>query len=366
MSAGRAVSSDRAHVVILGSGKSILSLSAEDRAFINQCDARIALNKFGAFTDIAGIEPTHIFFLDSYEQSCRNILQHIFAQAIKLGQEGVTFVVSTELRGKCVTCDDSRRSLLETAAYFSQLEHDPFLWRQLPDFAGNSDAFLTPSGCILHFREHHEWRSGGHWATSSTDPLFHFRGSLTSAINYATVEFPGAVIWLVGADFRDGGYFFDDALARITYRWQDWTTAETRLSEAHTSVRTICGATMLDAFPVVLDEVEKSGSTLFCTNTQSLFVQHGLVPWHEFTRALPHGPSSQHSVEHGLSKWCVSLSRRFIDLAKDAQHTRAELQLSQAELHRTQAELRAILESPAWKVTAPLRSFRSWRARWYE
>ena len=197
----------RKHVVILGSGKSILALSAGERAFINQCDARIAINKFGAFGDTSGLVPSHIFFLDSYDESCRNVLQHTFARAIQQARRGMTFVVSDALRGKCVTCTDSQRSSLEAAQYFSQLEHDPFAWRTLTDFTGDADSFLIPPESNLQFRQHHEWLAGGPRAKASNEPLFPFRASLTSAINYATIEFPHSVIWLVGADFTDGAYF---------------------------------------------------------------------------------------------------------------------------------------------------------------
>jgi len=361
---------ERKHVVILGSGKSILRLKAEERAFINQCDARIALNKFGAFADISGIVPTHIFFLDSYDESCRNVLQHIFARAIQQDRSGVTFVVSNEFCGKCVACSEAQRSSLESAQYFSQLEHDPFAWRTLPEFTGNADCFLTPPDGILQYREHQDWLSGGPWATTSGEALFHFRGSLTSAINYATVEFPRSVIWLAGTDFTDGGYFFDDALARITYRWQDYTTEETRATSVHASVRPIAGVTLLDGFPVVVSEVENSGSVMVCANAESIFVKQGLVPHHPLTRDLQAPPPDASLQGHSLSQFCLSLSQRVIAQAHDAhtaraelQRTQAELQRTQAELQRTQAELHAILQSPAWKVTAPLRALRTYIAQ---
>lgn len=358
-SGGQAIARDRPHVVILGSGKSILTLSDKDREFIEQCDARIAINKFGAFSDIAGIEPTHIFFLESYEQSCWNILQHIFAQTIKARRAGVTFVVSTDLRDKCVPCDDSRRSLLDAAGYFSQLEHDPFFWRTLPELKGDPEAFLIPVDCHLQFRAHHDWLSGGPWATNSTETLFHFRGSLTSAINYATVEFPNAVIWLVGTDFTDGGYFFDDALDRITYPWQDWTTAETRESGVHASIRPLYNISMLDAFPVICEEVDRSGSTIHCANPQSLFVRRGLVSHHALTHARPPARQLDAIDENHRSDLCLCLSRRVLTLAETLQHTRLELQRSLADVQRSQAELHAVLKSPAWRVTAPLRLLRS-------
>jgi len=358
---------ERKHVVILGSGKSILTLTAEEREFINRCDARIALNKFGAFADISGIVPTHIFFLDSYDASCRNVLQHIFAREIQKAHSEVTFVVSNALRGKCIACTDSQRLSLDAARYFSQLEHDPFAWRTLSEFTDHADSFLTPRDSILQYREHHDWLAGGPWATTSIQPLFHFRGSLTSAINYTTVEFPRSVIWLVGTDFTDGRYFFDDALARLTYRWQDWTTAETRTTSVHASVRPIAGVTLLDGFPVVVGEVENSGSVIVCSNAGSILVQQGLVPHRPLSRA-PQEPLHVESLtSRSLDPLCISLSRRLMTLASDVYTTRVQADENQAELQRTKAELQAILESPAWKVTAPLRVLRTYLAhKWHK
>ncbi|HLT42694.1 MAG TPA: hypothetical protein VKZ95_08325, partial [Sphingobacteriaceae bacterium] len=82
-------------VVILGSGLSINNLTEEQKQHINQCEVRIAINKFAAFYKIAGIVPTHVYFLDSFSKASINFLRYIFDVIRKDKLKNITFLLST-------------------------------------------------------------------------------------------------------------------------------------------------------------------------------------------------------------------------------------------------------------------------------
>ena len=257
--------------VVLGCGKSILSLTQNEIDLVNHCKVVIAMNKYMAFYKKIGIIPTHVYFVDDHENS-RRFLEYIFKVCEKDNLSGLTFIVNETLKN---------------ILYSSKFE-------LLHLFFKNSMIDLVESirlTCVRHFflnRRHYvqkppynhfqfisttDWLHGGAWAETLQEKLFHYRGSLTSILNYCTITAPAKDIFLLGNDFNGSEYFFDEELKKIPFDWTDWTSSLTKKENKHFSFINHQGTKMQDCFPFILNELSKRNTKLFCVNKESLLVK---------------------------------------------------------------------------------------------
>jgi hypothetical protein len=264
--------------VVLGSGQSILDLSDQERERLNRAECRLALNKYAAFSELAGITPTHVFFLDDYDMTCRRFLQHIFNRCIESSDSNLTFVIPRRSRNRLRTCSAEELQRRQGRLEWLGFRQPPFaLYRPVtPRFPGK---YLVPKDAQFEFTTHHEWRTGGEWATSLNQPLFHFRGSLTSALNYLSIQFPGWPVRLVGTDFAGGEYFFQSELDQLGFEWRDWTTPLVAEANLHFSAQQFEGTTMFDRFEFIVEQMERTGTPLVCQSRNSALVKRQLVAW---------------------------------------------------------------------------------------
>ena len=89
--------SRKEYVLVLGSGKSILDFTPIEQELLGECDVRLAINKFSAFYEKAGIMPTHVYFEDIHDLSSILMLKYIFKLFRK---EKITFIVSEAYKKK--------------------------------------------------------------------------------------------------------------------------------------------------------------------------------------------------------------------------------------------------------------------------
>ncbi len=92
----------RKEVVVLGSGLSINDLTAEDVAYINECEAVIAVNKFMAFYAQTGIVPNIVYYVDHIE-GCSPFIDHIFRVCERDGIRDLTFILSKKYQTRVRT-----------------------------------------------------------------------------------------------------------------------------------------------------------------------------------------------------------------------------------------------------------------------
>jgi len=259
-------------IFLLGSGRSVLVLNDAEREYINGSDCRLAVNKFMAFHASSGLRPSHVFFLDDYDESCRRMLRYIFDVCREDGISGLTFVLPPSARrrvfvdGPWASVADAMLLMLKRLAKFIKGDRHP-----------TTPGYTAPRGCRFEFVTHHRWNEGGAWANSLREPLFHFHGSLTSALNYLSVQYPGRRIKLVGVDLDGPDYFFQSELEKVEFEWRDWTSSVTASSGMHFSAQVHEGSTMLDRFDFVVERLRSSGNELYATNPASLLVQRGYV-----------------------------------------------------------------------------------------
>ena len=187
----------RKDIIVLGSGTSILELSEKDREYINQCEVVIAINKFMAFYKKAKIMPTHIFYTDAYEWSVVLFLQHIFNVCRKNNLKNLTFVLGKKILKRPIT-----KQRLEENIFLYLLKKAYLKVKYELNQTDNLNLFLVPHNSYFEFVSHQNWiNQNNSWSYSLDQPLFHYRGSLTTVLNYISIKFPNRPIKLVGTDF---------------------------------------------------------------------------------------------------------------------------------------------------------------------
>lgn len=280
-------------VIVLGSGTSISSLSANEINYINRCKIVIAMNKFMAFYKISKIFPTHIYFVDKHQNSL-NFLQYIFniCSADKL--VGLEFIVHEDLIGSFNGKKESSllikikkiifQILFRLFRLFQHPSNSRFSrlisylkihkWKRYIEALPN---LVPPKNSSFIFVNQNGWLDGGEWSNSISDPLFHYRGSLTSVLNLITIKWPNNDVYLVGTDFYGNKYFFEDELQKVDFNWNDWTTSIIKEKGKHFSVIDYKGTTMFDKFNYIHKELKKRSCNIFCINPDSELVIQGNV-----------------------------------------------------------------------------------------
>lgn len=254
-------------IIILGSGMSILDLSDAEIQYINECPVRIAINKFVAFYEKVNIIPTHIYYVDDYEDSVILFLQHIFNICRKNKLKNLTFILSNKL---------SQNRMANNWLFFYLKK----LYLKIKKHV-NNNIFLVPKNCYFEFISHQHWLKGNKWSGSLETPLFHYRGSLSTVLNYVSIKYPKHPIKLVGVDFNSPGYFFQEELEKLNFAWQDWTTPITKKEKIHFSAISYEGTTIFDKFDFIIEHLKQSGNEISSCNPNSLLVAKNLVSYNK-------------------------------------------------------------------------------------
>lgn len=274
---------NRKKIVILGSGKSILDLNDREIGIINNCNYIIAMNKYMAFYDESKILPNCIYFHDIYGY---NVFNYIVKKCLTNKLEGLAFFLHPYLgmllyNGEKQYCwhvlKDIYYRILALCKIVLKMNRDcdlhrfilsrPFLYFQIPSSYKVQSVDIT------------DWIKAGKWADSFNERLFHFRGSLTTCLNVASILSNDSDIYLVGNDFYGSEYFYEEALNKLGIKWQDDTFATVKKSGVHFSFIKVQGVSMEEKFPFIIDELEKRGCKLYCVNPESLLVKKAGVKY---------------------------------------------------------------------------------------
>jgi len=262
-------------IIVLGSGTSILELSEQDREYIHQCEVVIAINKFMAFYKKAKIIPTHIFYTDAYEWSVVLFLKHIFNVCRKDNLKNLTFVLGKKILKKPIT-----KQRLEANISLYLLKKIYLRLKYKFNKTNNLNLFLVPHNSYFEFVSHQNWiNQNNNWSDSIDKPLFHYRGSLTTVLNYISIKYPNRPIKLVGTDFYGSEYFFQQELNQLNINWEDWSTSITQQEGKHFSAISYKGTTMFDKLDYIIDNLHQSGNKIYCCNPKSLLVTKGYIDY---------------------------------------------------------------------------------------
>lgn len=287
-------------VVVLGSGSSINELTDTQRTILDSCKVKIAINKYGAFYEKAKVVPSHIFFQDDYDVTSRCFLKYIinFFRSLKL--EGVTFVVSINYKGfffsnrisytinkfKMVLsnfCGRLFTSLLRkilkpfSKSVFNHLKKN--LEINFPYYELSRLAFLPPKSNLVYVKKQPWDKRGNIWQVDLSKPLYHYRGSFSSVLNYISIEYPNRPILLAGVDFNESGYFFSEELSKISFDVTDWTTDISEKNNKHFSIIDYKGTKMDDELPFMIENLLKTNNVMYSLSRKSYLVEKKIVDY---------------------------------------------------------------------------------------
>ncbi|MGQ1947083.1 hypothetical protein ACT3CD_08305 [Geofilum sp. OHC36d9] len=267
-------------VIVLGSGESINQLSHEEISYIKNCEIIIAVNKYAAFYELKGIIPTHIYFVDSFENSL-NILGYIIKKFRKNNINNITYILSSEINVLVVTnrIQIFYKFIKHRFQLFKIFIHSRtlFTFKKLL-FQKYNYLLISPKNTI-NFIEHTNWLNMGQWAKSLSEPLFHYRGSLSTVLNYISIKYPGYKVALVGNDFNSSNYFYQKELDNFNLKWKDWTYKIIKKENKHFSAIPFQGKTIFEAFPLITENMKATNNELYCINPNSLLVTKNCVPF---------------------------------------------------------------------------------------
>ncbi|AOZ98519.1 hypothetical protein [Flavobacterium commune] len=285
-------------VLVLGSGKSILNLTKTERELLNTCEVKIGINKFAAFYELAGIEPSHVYFHDDYDESSIRMLNYIFKLFRKNKLKKMTFILSENYKGFVFT--NYAAFWINKAFNFFKI----FLVHYLVKIGRftikkiNVDTFNRLNFYISHsitinpvnrynlmskeskiefIRIQDSIARGNKWSKSLVDPLYHFKGSFSTVLNYISICYPNKTILLAGVDFNSSDYFFEEELYSLNFNTRDWTYEMSKHHDKHYSIIETDGNKIDDELPLILDELKKTDNVVYSLNELSYLVDEKYI-----------------------------------------------------------------------------------------
>ncbi|MFV9550612.1 hypothetical protein [Algibacter sp. PT7-4] len=284
-------------VLVLGSGKSILNLTQDEKQKLESCSVKLAVNKFSAFYDKSGITPTHIYFEDRHDISSVLMLKYIFKRFRK-EKKNPTFIVSEfyknllfknsckfnfiklKLKFKTYTNLFLVKLGRKTLKPISVNLFNKYVYLLAKVFITKPHVLynLVSKGSEIQFIDIiHCENKKKQWAKTLNDPLFHFKGSFSSVLNYISICFPNKTILLVGVDFNSSDYFFEEELNKLDFKTSDWTYDLRKKHNKHYSVIQTDGVKMDDAMPFMLEKLKETNNKIYSINENSYLVEKGFV-----------------------------------------------------------------------------------------
>ena len=263
-------------VIVLGSGESCLDLSKEEISEINNAEVRIAINKFALFSDKLGINYTHVYFNDIYGVN-------IYVEIIKsLSKRSDVTVITNRYLAHLTYSSIWGLVVSFWADVFYRLRsfliaivrlgrpgrsHELILARPFRYYRIEKDLKMN----VIRTAPWDD--KNALWAQRLDEPLFSFRGSIMSVLNFISVKCPGSEVVCVGTDFNGSRYFYEKELEESGIDHEDHTTNEVKKQGIHYSFHDISQGKLSDAFPKVLNSLAEKGISLTCNNERSLLVK---------------------------------------------------------------------------------------------
>lgn len=248
---------------VLGCGGSLLDLTEEEKNYINNCECVLAFNKYLIFHELVGIKPTHYLLGDTTVKS-----DLMFEETLK----------------KCVTSYEEPIQFILHSSYKEKFEQYSANGRRLiKDICGDQFSDERYSEIVKNaiYIERTDWLKGGDWAHSLEDKIFHFRGSLSGAINICNILHPSYDIKLLGVDLNNHAYFFQEIIEAHPEKWGVFLNRLTPDSKEHETIVSFHGVGGIqDMFPFIRKNLSRSGSNLYCCNPESYLTENNIVPYY--------------------------------------------------------------------------------------
>lgn len=239
---------NKKNIYILGSGKSISNLTENQINYINEEECIISFNKYLVFANLAGIVPSHHIQIDASDLPS----YYVFLKTLQ----------------RCL-CD--QRMSKVNFLFGEKLFH---IARKYID-----KKRLTMLRCDVNkkWNKHDYYKQK--WADSFEEDLFHFRGTLTTAINMAHIICPTRRIRLLGVDLSTSDYFFQ-AEYEAERNYHDWTYQMMKQNGVHSNIildKASGGISQEACIKWVRDQVRKTGGDLVVSTPRSYYEDVGLL-----------------------------------------------------------------------------------------
>lgn len=285
-------------VVVLGSGLSINNLTHETKELINNCPVKISINKYAAFYEKAKITPTHVYFLDDFSKSAMLFLKYIINFLNNKDLNDITFIVSKNYRG-CFKKTKIKYYISKAFAIVNLFIYKVILFvlrKFVKSFSVKKfnflkniiNIFLKPKDVIrfnvicktfkFEYISVQNWISKGNkWETSLIKPLYHYRGSLTTVLNYISIKFPNKKILFVGVDLNSPEYFFQEELNSLNIDSTDWTSEYIQAEKKHFSIINYKNTKIDDEFPFIIKSLKETGNIIYSISKNTYLVNQGFI-----------------------------------------------------------------------------------------
>lgn len=248
-------------VYVLGTGRSLLDLTGAEREYLHQHPRTLAINRYYMYYEKLGVLPKMLLLADfNYfaDLILRSTIDKLNAKGHRLPfyvNDGYLDFYRTPWYRRRLFKQRARRMLRRRYSY------DPP--RGLPgysDLVGISVANETP-----YFK----------WASDLQKPLYHRRGSLSSALNLINILYPGHDVKLLGIDLSSPGYFYDEAITEENRdQWVDDKYKYSMQAGSHAAARpkNHDPVTLTDVTGWIQTEFSRQGLEVFSCNRESLLV----------------------------------------------------------------------------------------------
>jgi len=250
---------------ILGSGRSLLNLTSEEREYVNGHPHTLAMNKFYLFYEKVGIEPTALFMADTRFPTHR-VVTEIIDKARQSAKQPTYYLENYYVN---LFCKPYIHPLWNTRERLRLLRMNRYiapLWVNYPR--------------VRSFRHLQGVYDGFGWAKSLDEPLYWLHGSLTTAINLAFIIYPGCDIKLIGVDLQGPEPFFDEELRVRPDLMDAGYLRNKRVGQHHTAIASKNGVTMLQSIvDLIKPALAKERIRLLCCTSDSLLVSENICEY---------------------------------------------------------------------------------------
>ncbi len=254
-------------VFILGTGRSLLALTDDERTYLDAHPRTLAMNRYYLYYEKLGVSPK-MLFLSDFNYYADLILRHTVDKLRDNGHRLPYYLSEPYFQFYC--SPPYRHVGFKRRMQRKFREGFDYHPQTLPDY----DDFIS----FPVANEAPVFR----WARDFSAPLYHRRGSLTVAINLANILYPACDIKLLGIDLSTPGYFYDEAITEANRDlWVDDKYDQSKKQGVHANARPKShdSLTLCEVMRDVMAELERQGRRLRCCNENSLLVTDGVVPY---------------------------------------------------------------------------------------
>lgn len=256
------------YVYVFGTGRSLLDLTRVERDYLHQHPRTLAINRYYMYYEKLGVLPKMLFLAD-FNYFADLILRSTIDKLNETGHR-LPFYVNRSYLDFYRTPWYRQRVFKHRARRMMRRRYDYEPPGTLPDYSnliGMPVANETPRF---------------DWASDLQGPLYHRRGSLSTALNLVNILYPGCSVKLLGIDLSSPGYFYDEAITDANRdQWVDEKYKNSVQAGSHAAARpkNHDPVTLTDVTGWIQTEFRRQGLDIFNCNRESLLVTRNVTPY---------------------------------------------------------------------------------------